>query len=83
MKAPQSKKQTYGQIILNHMLAGQPISNMEAFAQYDMTCFLQRISELRDAGIPIKDKFVSCNGKRFKKYWISESDRYKDYGVKK
>ena len=78
-----TKKKTYSQLILNHMLAGQSISNMEAFAQYGMTCFLQRVSDLRASGVPIQDKFVSRNGKCFKKYWIAESDRPTDNEVKK
>ncbi len=54
------------------MLAGQSISNMEAFAQYGMTCFLQRISDLRASGVPIQDKFVSRNNKRFSVYWLGK-----------
>ena len=64
-------KQTYKQIILSHMLAGKSISTIEAFAQYDITCFLQRISELRADGVIINDETVKENGKRFKRYWIN------------
>lgn len=66
------KNLTYSQIILNHMLAGKTISNMEAYAQYNMTCCLQRISDLRAAGVIIQDKTVKQNGKRFKVYWIDK-----------
>ena len=64
-------KQSYKQIILNHMLAGKSISTIEAFAQYDITCFLQRISDLRADGVIINDEMVKQNGKRFKRYWIN------------
>lgn len=63
-------KQSYKQIILNHMLEGKSISNMEAYDQYGMVCFLQRISDLRADGVIIQDETVTQNGKRFKRYWI-------------
>lgn len=63
-------KQNYKQIILNHMLAGKSISTYEAYELYNITCFLQRISELRASGITIQDKRVKNNGKTFKTYWI-------------
>ncbi|MEJ6066517.1 helix-turn-helix domain-containing protein [Psychrobacter sp. 16-Bac2893] len=68
----QSTKQSYSQIILNHMLAGKRLSNMQAYDQYGMTCFLQRISDLRAAGIVIKDEMIEKNGKRYKSYWIDQ-----------
>lgn len=74
----QNTKQSYKKIILNHMLAGQSISTMQAYDLYNITCFLQRVSELRAAGVPIKDEMVKRNGKRFKVYWpdqpITNSD---------
>ena len=69
----QPTKQTYSQIILNHMLAGKRLSNMQAYDQYGMTCFLQRISDLRAAGIVIQDEMIEKNGKRYKSYWIEQS----------
>ena len=68
----QSTKKTYSQIVLNHLLAGKRLSNMQAYALYGMTCFLQRISDLRAAGVPIQDEMVKRNGKRFKQYWIDQ-----------
>tara|TARA_B100001179_G_scaffold140835_1_gene101675 strand:- start:14038 stop:14292 length:255 start_codon:yes stop_codon:yes gene_type:complete len=68
----QPTKQTYSQIILNHMLAGKRLSNMQAYYQYGMTCFLQRISDLRAAGIAIQDEVIEKNGKRYKSYWIDQ-----------
>ena len=65
-------KKSYKQTIHNHMLAGKSISNMEAYNQYGMTCFLQRISDLRAAGVVIKDEMITQNGKRFKRYWIDQ-----------
>ena len=68
----QPTKQTYSQIILRHLLAGKRLSNLEAYNQYGMTCFLQRISDLRAAGVVIQDEMVQRNGKRFKQYWIDQ-----------
>lgn len=68
----QNPRQTYCQLILNHMLAGKTISNMQAYDQYGMTCFLQRISDLRATGVIIQDETVKQNGKRYKRYWIDQ-----------
>lgn len=68
----QPNKKTYSQIILNHLLAGKSISNMEAYEQYGMTCCLRRISELRAKGIVIRDEMIKKNGKRYKSYWIEQ-----------
>ena len=63
-------KQSYKQIIHNHMLAGNRLSTYEAFNLWQITCFLQRISELRAQGVVIQDKTIKRNGKTFKQYWI-------------
>lgn len=68
-------KQNYKQIILNHLLAGRTLSTYEAYDLYKITCFLQRISDLRADGVIIKDEVVKQNGKRFKRYWIDEQVR--------
>lgn len=68
-RQPQKK---YKQIILNHMLAGNSLSTYEAYDLYNITCFLQRVSELRDQGVVIQDEWVKNNGKRFKRYWIDK-----------
>lgn len=71
-------RQKYKQIILNHMLAGKSLSTYEAYNLYNITCFLQRVSELRDQGVTIQDEWVKNNGKRFKRfkrfkrYWIDQ-----------
>jgi len=67
-----TSKQTYSQIILNHLLSGKKISNMEAYDQYGMTCCLRRISELRAKGIVIQDEIIKKDGKRYKSYWIEQ-----------
>lgn len=65
-------KKSYKQIIHNHMLAGHRLSTYEAFDLWQITCFLQRISELRAQGVVIQDKTVKRNGKTFKQYWIDQ-----------
>ncbi|MBH0007388.1 helix-turn-helix domain-containing protein [Psychrobacter sp. SWN149] len=70
--SPKNKQPTHSQIIMSHMLAGQTLSNMQAYHLYSMTSSLRRISELRAAGVPIRDKVIKQNGKRFKRYWIDQ-----------
>ena len=65
-------KKSYKQIIHNHMLAGNRLSTYEAFDLWQITCFLQRISELRAQGVVIQDKTIKRNGKTFKQYWIDQ-----------
>ena len=72
MTTTRQPKQSYKQIIHNHMLAGNTISTYEAYALYGITCFLQRVSDLRAAGVPIQDEMVKRNGKRFKQYWLDQ-----------
>ena len=71
MQTRQSK-QSYKQIIHNYMLAGNHLSTYEAFDLWQITCFLQRISELRAQGVSIQDKTIKRNGKTFKQYWIDQ-----------
>lgn len=81
MTTTQQTRQTYSQLILDHMLEGKRISNMEAYDQYGMTCFLQRISDLRAAGVVIQDEVIVKNGKRYKSYWIEQPTTDNDEGV--
>lgn len=72
MTTTRQPKQTYGQIIMAHLLAGKTITNMQAYDEYSITCLAQRISELRASGVSIDDEMVTQNGKRFKRYWIDQ-----------
>lgn len=65
-------KQSYKQIIHNHMLAGHRLSTYKAYDLWQITCFLQRVSELRAQGVVIQDKTIKRNGKTFKQYWIDQ-----------
>lgn len=76
-KISKNKKLTHKQIIMNHMLTGQTISNTQAYNLYNMTDCVRRIGNLRDEGVPIRDKFIRRNGKRFKQYWIDEPNQLK------
>ena len=71
MKTRQTKK-SYKQIIHDYMLAGHRLSTYEAFDLWQITCFLQRVSELRAQGVVIQDKTIKRNGKTFKQYWIDQ-----------
>ena len=63
-------KKSYKQIIYDYLLAGNSLSTYEAFDLWQITCFLQRISELRAQGVVIQDKTIKRNGKTYKTYWI-------------
>tara|TARA_R110002020_G_scaffold273609_3_gene488793 strand:- start:37 stop:291 length:255 start_codon:yes stop_codon:yes gene_type:complete len=69
MQTRQPKK-SYKQIIHDYLLAGNSLSTYEAFNLWQITCFLQRISDLRAQGVVIQDKTIKRNGKTFKTYWI-------------
>lgn len=72
--------QIHSQLILNYVLAGKRISNMEAYDQYGMICFLQRISNLPAAGVVIQDEVILKNCKRYKSYWIEQITTDNDEG---
>ena len=68
----QQPKKSYKQIIHDYLLAGHTLSTYEAFNLWQITCFLQRVSELRAQGVVIQDKIIKRNGKTFKQYWIDK-----------
>lgn len=74
---PNPKKQTHIQIIMNHLLSGRTISNMQSYKLYNITTVVRRISDLRAASVPIQDMFIKRNGEKFKLYWINKTDRDK------
>lgn len=61
--------------IKDHLMTGAPISKWDSYELYQITCLAQRVHELRRAGVQIKGKSVTKNGKRFELYWIEEKDR--------
>lgn len=81
MTTTRQPKQTYGQIIMAHLMAGKTITNMQAYDEYSITCLAQRISELRASGVSINDEMVKQNGKRFKRYWIDQPATDNNEGV--
>ena len=72
MTTTRQPKQTYSQIIVNHMLAGQTISTYQAYDLYNITCLAQRVSDLRAAGVSIHSRTVKQNGKHFSVYWMDK-----------
>ena len=74
---PKPKKLTHIQIIMNHLLSGKTISNMQGYKLYNITTVVRRISDLRAAGVPIQDVFIKRNGEKYKLYWINKTDRDK------
>ena len=81
MTTTRQPKQTYSQIIVNHMLTGQSISTYQAYDLYNITCLSQRISDLRSEGVAIQSRMTKQNGKRFMLYWIEQPTTNNDEGV--
>lgn len=65
---------TQSDIILNHLLTGERISTWIAYERYHITVLSQRISDLRQSGIPIQSVLVKTDGKQYSEYWLSEQD---------
>ncbi|WP_201551000.1 helix-turn-helix domain-containing protein [Psychrobacter sp. DD43] len=80
MQTRQPKK-SYKQTIHDYLLAGHTLSTYEAFNLWQITCFLQRVSELRAQGVVIQDKTIKRNGKTFKEYWIDKPANNNARGV--
>lgn len=81
MTTTRQPKQTYSQIIVNHMLTGQSISTYQAYDLYNITCLSQRISDLKSEGVAIQSRMTRQNGKRFMLYWIEQPTTNNDEGV--
>lgn len=67
-------KITQSDIILSHLLTGERISTWIAYECYHITVLSQRISDLRQSGIPIQSVLVKKDGKQYSEYWLSEQD---------
>lgn len=67
-------KLTQSDVILNHLLTGERISTWIAYERYRITVLSQRISELRQSGIPIQSVLVKKDGKQYSEYWLTEQD---------
>lgn len=66
--------QSYKSKILAHLKTGAKITPMEALKFWGCFSLSQRISELRQAGIPIQSKLIkNNNGKRHAIYWLDKS----------
>lgn len=67
-------KLTQSDIILSHLLTGERISTWIAYERYHITVLSQRISDLRQSGIPIQSVLVKTDGRQYSEYWLSEQD---------
>lgn len=65
---------TQSDIIINHLLTGERISTWIAYELYHITVLSQRISELKQSGIPIQSVLVKKDGKQYSEYWLSEQN---------
>lgn len=64
--------------ILQHLESGKSLTGYEALMLFDCMRLPARISELKEAGVPIKDSWeYECDEKtgkvvkKWKRYWIS------------
>lgn len=62
---------TQAQVILDHLLAGKPLTALDALQQYGCFRLAARIHELRKEGYGIEEEMVStAGGKRHARYFI-------------
>jgi len=59
-------------VILDHLLAGNRITALDALAQYGCFRLAARIHELRKEGYEIEETIVAHNGKRYASYFIRD-----------
>lgn len=73
---PATKGMSYHAIIMQKLNAGETISPLSALKDFGCLSLSQRISELRQSGIPIQGRMVTePNGKRHNIYWLESKDR--------
>lgn len=63
---------TQAQVILDHLLAGKPLTALDALQQHGCFRLAARIHDLRKAGYDIQEETVSHNGKRYSRYFIPQ-----------
>lgn len=68
-------KLTQRQMLLNHLLAGNSITQLEALSLYGIGRLASRINELRESGIFVRSNFVKvrkADGSTavVKEYWL-------------
>ena len=59
--------------ILKHLLAGNSITFWGAVDMFGVMHLPRRIKDLKEAGFPIEDTWVTKGKKRFKEYFLSQS----------
>jgi len=64
------KQKNQTQKILNHLLSGRKITQVEAFSRYQCWRLASRIGELRNEGHMIKTKMIKRNGKKYAQYTL-------------
>lgn len=55
------------------LMEGVRLTNAEALIKYGIGDVRRRVKDLRDfAGVPIKDRWIEWNGRKFKEYFIEQ-----------
>lgn len=64
---------TYKALILEHLMTGEQLEPMKALKLWHCFSLAQRISEMKQDGIPIHSKIVTApSGKRHAVYWLDQ-----------
>lgn len=66
------KKLTQNQQILNHLLEGGNITQLEALMLFNCFRLASRINDLKREGHNIKSKMIYYDKKKFSVYWIEK-----------
>lgn len=67
-------------LILDHLLSGNGISPVKALKMFGCFRLASRINDLRNQGLNIYGKMVEHAGKRFKVYYMENSNLFEIYG---
>jgi len=70
IKIPQFETQL--EQVERHLRSGKEITTWQAIQEYGITRLPRYIHTLKKSGLKIKDKWLERDGKRFKKWTISE-----------
>lgn len=72
--------QSQNKQVLQHLQAGKAISTWTAIKTFNITRLSARIKNLRDSGVEIYGKMVEHGKKRYKVYYLRESNAFEIHG---
>jgi hypothetical protein len=64
---------TSTRLVYDYLVSGKTLTNLIALANLGVGSMTSRLSELRRAGLDIKETWAKDhNGSRYKKFWVKE-----------